>query len=90
MWKEFGGAKAASKGSNLLTTVVLEPWPSPSPPVGLHEGDVDSGRQGSFFKKPPRPACDVQLSIFEFLGGQELDVAVPCFKRRFMACIPSL
>ena len=79
MRKGLGRCRGRKQRSSLLTTSVLEPWLSPSPPVGLHEGDVDSGRQGGSFKEPPRPAFD-----------ELLEVAVPCFKRRSMADIVSL
>jgi hypothetical protein len=89
MCKALGGVQGRKQRSSLLTTSVLEPWLSPSPLVGFYEGDVVSGRQSSFFKKLPRPAYDEQLSVHMLLGGQELDIAVHCFRIRFMACISS-
>ena len=68
--------------SSLLTTGVWEPWLSPSPLVGLHEGDVVSGRQGSFFKKPPGPSSDEHLSTFRLPVALELDVAVHGLRMR--------
>ena len=37
------GYQGRKQRSSLLTASVLEPWLSPSPFIGLHEGDVGSG-----------------------------------------------